>query len=241
MSGLPSLFSGARRRGGGAAPPPAVSPIGIRHLITEANNVDGTSFSSSSITPGANRLVIASVLLSIGSGNTPTPTMTGNGLSWVMINSTPAGGRTIYMFRSMGAAPTTGPITISTGSTSVSSCGWTVTDFSNVVTTGTSGSGAVVAANIVNQRYSGSSFTSVSTPFPQAIGANNATYAAIGINDGFTVTPDVAWNALGEVTYTSPASDLISMAAVAGTSSIDASWFGAASAYVLGIEIDNVA
>jgi hypothetical protein len=103
-----------------------------------------TSVTTGSISPGANRLVLAWVSNRVST--VPTPTLSGNGLTWVQVNTvtTAANGTRLTLFRAMGPAPTAGSVTIDFGGIAVNRACWSIVQYDGVDTSGTNGSGAVV-------------------------------------------------------------------------------------------------
>src|SRR3990167_9125246 len=89
----------------------AEDAISIAALTGSTSAVDGTSFTTASITPTANALVIAVVHGRRASGDMPSPTLSGNGLTWVEIGNDDIGGnRQTAMFRAMVASPSAGAV-----------------------------------------------------------------------------------------------------------------------------------
>ena len=131
------------------APSAALAAISATDLAE--GGVSGSNIKSvptQSIAPGANRLILAWILTT--DNQTPdVPTLSGNGLTWVLVGLTywnPSGpyfGDNITLFRAMGASPTAGSVTISYPS-GQQSIAWSIVEFSGVDTSGTNGSGAVV-------------------------------------------------------------------------------------------------
>ena len=172
-------------------------PITQASLTSGSSGVDASLFTTASITPTANRLVIVVVL----SHRTPAgvaPTLSGNGLTYVQIATqtfSTGNAHRITMFRAMGSAPTAGAITIEFGEETQNACAWSVFEFDGVDTTGTNGSGAVVqsATNSI-------SFDTVLTVTLAAFAsANNGACSGFGFSTADTVTPDTGWTEIHEV------------------------------------------
>lgn len=120
--------------------------ISYSSLTGSFSTTDATSYTTASITPSANKLILLSVL-SVQTGGPPVPTITGNGLTWVEVDSnlnTTTNNRRITIFRAMGAFPSTGTITIDFGGSTQARCIWSVSEFDGVDTGGTNGSSAIV-------------------------------------------------------------------------------------------------
>ena len=114
-------------------------------LTGSTSATDGTSFTTASITPTANALVIATVHGRRASGDMPSPTLSGNGLTWVEVgNDDSAGNRQTAIFRALGASPSAGAVTINYGAVTATECSWSISEFTGIDTSGTNGSGAVV-------------------------------------------------------------------------------------------------
>lgn len=146
-------------------------------LTASGDATDLAAYATASITPTANRLVLAAVF-NEGAGVDETPTLTGNGLTWVQIVTFEDGGANnrFTVFRAMGAAPSAGAVTIDFGGLTQTRCGWSIIEFAAVDTSGTNGSGAVVQSKTAT----GTGTTSTAD-FDAAFGdaVNNATYSAL--------------------------------------------------------------
>lgn len=165
-------------------------PIGHTLLTSGVDGTDATSYTTASITPGANNLILVDVF----THNADTPTLSGNGLTYVLVDSR-VDVFSVFVFRAMGAAPSTGAITIDFGAATQNRCGWIVSQLDTVDTEGANGSGAVVqsasnAASVVS---------SLTVTLADFANTNNATYgafvatsAAVGIapGTGFTQIAD---------------------------------------------------
>jgi len=166
--------------------------ITIANLTSNFDNTDSQTYNTASVTPGANRLVLVAVgIRNYNAANLGTISLSGNGLTWVEIAtttySTVASGKSrISIFRSMGASPSAGAITITVSGSGNASCQWSVDEADGVDTTGTNGSGAVVQ-NATNQSDNCTSGLTV-TLAALADAANNAVYAAFGTDDARNLT-----------------------------------------------------
>lgn len=106
---------------------------------------------TASHTPAPNKLQLLSVVARTNiSVDTVAPSVTGNGLTWVLVNdivydTTSASRKRLSVFRAMGAAPTTGATTITYSGQVQTDAFWTITEFSDVrVVAGDNGAAAVV-------------------------------------------------------------------------------------------------
>jgi hypothetical protein len=117
------------------------------------NNVSGSSFTTASVTPTTNDLILLSVSARRGDSTNPTtPSVTGNGLTWVQIgtdlqfDTAGSSRKTFFLFRALGTA-SAGTIVINFGAQTITNATWIVDDVSGIDTSGTNGSGAIVQTN----------------------------------------------------------------------------------------------
>lgn len=119
--------------------------------LTSGNEVHAgkTSWLTASVSPTANNLILLSVSVRNNSSIDPTiSSVTGCGLTWVAINSVvydaaSISRRTVFLYRALGASPSSGQITITTGENDTDVC-HCVDQASGIDTSGTNGSGAIV-------------------------------------------------------------------------------------------------
>lgn len=222
----------------------ALIPLLIYHsvawaAITEANltsgenNADHTSATTASITPSADRLVVACVVQRRGADGTAAPTLSGNSLTYVQIATIEfQARRRITCFRAMGASPTTGAITIDYSAATQKSSHWSVFEFDGVDTTGTNGSGAVVQS----ATNSGTATSSNVTLAAFGDATNNAAVGATGIDDVLAVTPETGYAEIHDV----GAAGLQTIETEWNTGedlSVTASWTGTQIWGMIGIEV----
>lgn len=206
------------------------------NLVTSSSTTDGLTFATASVTPTANALILIAVGMTVAASPTPTLTsVVGNGITYTQIDTTVPGARTIALFRGMAASPTAGAITITAPST-LTSCYWTVAQFTGVDTSGTNGSGAIV------QTINGKPASSLtpSQAFTTTPNAANAGFGAI-ITAG-TISAGSAgtgWTLAGNANQTAPVSWQIGEYANASCpAAITATFTGTAGAsFVVGAEI----
>lgn len=152
------------------------------NLVTAGDTTDGTSFVTASITPTANRLVLACIINT--KATTPdTPTLTGNGITWVQISTqtfssvaTPT--MRLTTFRGLVAAPTAGAVTIDFAANTQTGALWSIGQWSDVNTSGTNGSGAVAQTGTVATLDSGTSIAP--TLAVTILGASSQLWACSG-------------------------------------------------------------
>src|SRR3990167_684597 len=147
-------------------------------LTGAASTADATSYTTASISPGANRLILAFVYGFRSIGTDSTPTLSGNGLTWGNIDhrGLGCGSENMTLFRAMGSSPSAGAVTIDFGVATMDACVWSFMEFDGVDTSGTDGSGAVVQIAAGN---AGTCSDTSETATLAAFGSvDNATYFA---------------------------------------------------------------
>ncbi len=186
-------------------PSAALAAISATELTAGGVSGNPKSATTASIAPGANQLILAWV----ASTATPTPgipTLSGNGLTWVIIAA--AVGNRISLFRTMGASPTAGPVTIDFGSNTQKSIAWSIVEFSGVDTSGTNGSGAIVRTATGFDAAAGPSGLTITLAAP--VGSGNATAGGFQ-NDGApaaSIAPGAGYTAFSEIYLSGQQSDL---------------------------------
>lgn len=171
------------------------------NLTANGSSTAGTSFATASITPVSNNLILASISVRNGASVNPgNPTLSGNGLTWVLVASllfdnSSSSRRSLFIYRALGAS-TTGAITITTAETDTNLT-WSVDQFSGVNTSGTNGSGAVVQTATGVQTTS-PAVTSITATLASFGSAGNATFGAFGSGNGNAITVGSGFTQLGQ-------------------------------------------
>lgn len=204
------------------------------HLTTGSSTTNASSYNTASITPTANRLVLVGFTITVASSPSPTPAVTGCGLTWEQVDQTVVGSRTVHVFRTMGAAPTTGALTIA--GASLTSALWSLVEYDGVDTSGTNGSGAI--AQSFNSKPANT--TSLSTAFPVAPTAGNGGFAAVSINVQENPTPGAGWSG-NATSQSAPVTGLIGLFAGSCPANVAASWTTSAAPFVVGVEVKAAA
>lgn len=192
---------------------PALAAVSCSVLTQGQDAVNATNFTTASITPGADRLIL---LIAAQSRNTATDcannditSVTGNSLTWVAVNKqcfSDAGAptQTVEIWRSMGAAPSTGTINFNVSSATQINAAWAVVECSGTDTSGTNGSGAIVQSAI-NLVEPGTSLTVTLGAFGDA---GNATLGAFGLADNIAITPGTGFTEIAEQLVSDGGNDL---------------------------------
>ena len=211
----------------------ALSPT---NLTAGGSNTAATSYTTASITPSANALVLASVYSASDPLVPNTPTLTGNGLTWVEVFSHLGGTARMTLFRAMGAAPSAGAITIDfAGQSQANGSTWIVTEFSGADTSGTNGSAAVIQGAGAGCVF-GSSLTVTLGAFSSAA---NATYGAIIITGIKDIVPGSGFTQIRELQDTQPPGTISVQDEWKSTNdtSVDWTWSGSHCNYAVAAEL----
>lgn len=167
--------------------------------LTQGGTTAATSGTTASVSPSSNNLLLLSVCSRVAGGTPNQPTITGNGVTWVLVNSADTGGtnhKKLFVFRGMAVSPSSGTVVIDYAGQTQSGINWTVDQFSGTDTTGTNGSGAIV------QSTTNVDTTGLSTTFTVTLAAfsnaSNATFGAVEMDTYVaTVSPGSGFTQLG--------------------------------------------
>jgi hypothetical protein len=178
--------------------------ITVTELTSGADTASSDTYATASVTPGANKLILACIAWSASSDIGP-PALSGNGLTWVLedqVVESATGNRELAIFRAMGASPSAGAVTIDPPSADVTGLTWAIYEVGGVDTSGTNGSGAVRQSE-VNSSASATSLTVTLAAFGSA---NNGTFGFFAFPSSVGVwTPGSGFTGLSTDSYSTPA------------------------------------
>lgn len=163
------------------------------NLETSGSASSASSYATGSVTPLAYELVLVTVYSNKASGNTPT--ISGNGLTYVQVATIPDSTNThhVTLFRGLGNNPTAGAITIDFASQAQNRCTWSIDLFDSVDFTGSNGANAVVQSATNKDEGTNTGLTVTLGAFGDV---NNATYGAFRL--GSTETVGSGFTQLGQ-------------------------------------------
>ena len=180
-------------------------------LLAEIDTVDRTVYTTSSISPTPDKLILCFITGTdfTFSGPILVTSVTGAGLTWEEVEELPmdtiAGPRQVFAcFRALGPGATPGALTITfDGSCALGQ--WIIVEFDNIDTSGTNGSGAIVQS-ATNRSDSASTLAATLAAFGSSA---NATVGGFGCGAGGTPTwtPGAGFTEIAEST----GSDRVSM------------------------------
>ena len=200
-------------------------------LIASGLATAATSFTTASISPTANKLI----LLAVGSANVASnnaPTVTGAGMTWTQVATSidSATRRRVTLFRALSASPGSGALTIDFAGTTHNNCQWSVIEFSGIDTGGTNGANAIVQS-VTNTSTGGTSATVTLAAFGAA---GNATFGALRQANGTGISPGSGFAELHETVFTGT---LESEFRNDNDTSVDWTWSGSSIWNALAVEI----
>jgi hypothetical protein len=211
LTSLASLGQMRVMRGNSCLHRPGVGApqIRFRSLIDTNTSSSGTTYASfNSIQAGQDELILACSVSSLASGATPTNWTSGMGMSWVEIVNTNynAAGARLTVWRGMtnnnSASATLGPMYAATRTgNSMYVCG-----LSNVVTSGTSGAGAIVQFTVHTNATANPSATL------SALGGSGRNAVIVFVanvdSNGAATSPETGWTEDRDNGYSTPSTGL---------------------------------
>lgn len=165
------------------------------------SSTDATSYATASWTPPTSGLIIVYVVGARTAGPT-TPTMSGNGLTWVQIGSTlsmQVGERALSLFGANASGSSTGATTIDFGGVTQLGC---LASFFHAG--GVDLSGGVAAAFVQTVTNTANSGTTGSITLAPADGADNRPIVGFYHSTSEASTPRTNWSELDDIQGTSP-------------------------------------
>lgn len=213
--------------------------MNITALGSYTNAVAAHSYTTGSVTPSANKLILLAIEFGDNDapGDWPVPTVTGCGLTWELVNSvnfsedgTDLFWDKVCLFRAMGASPTAGGITIDVGARWASYVSVSISEVDGMDTSGTNGSGAIVQTaglavqNATSLTATLSAFSSSSNFTFSAVGSSYGTATSWTPGSGFTEIHDVnggvggimtQWKGLADTTVEATAAATTNAAIIA--------------------------
>ncbi len=194
--------------------------IAATNLAAAYNGTDATSYTTASVSPSGNALILVSIQTS-GSPVSGDPAVTGNGITYTKVNDRTQGGQHQWLYRGMAASPSAGAITIDFGAETATSCAHSVNEFTGVDTSGTNGSGAIVQS-AVNSAASGTSLTVTLAAFGDT--TNNVAFGQHAHAANEATTLGTGFAQLSETTGNAPNSSFQVEWLTGQDTSVDASW-----------------
>lgn len=182
---------------------PVLAAVSCSVLTQDTSTTNATSYTTASVSPTSDALILVATMATRNAAtacaDNDVTSVAGNSLTYVHINRQcfSAAGvptQTVELWRSLGAAPSTGTIVIGFGGNTQINGSWAVIECTGVDTSGTDGSGAIVQ-NAINLTEPGTSLTVTLAAFGDA---GNATLGAFGLATNQAVTPGTGFTELAE-------------------------------------------
>ena len=175
-------------------------PVAATHLTSGIAGGAITSVSTPSITPSANKLILLAFSCRLGTPtilpSPPTLAVTGNGLTWELVATTSfiqsgANYKSFsHLYRAVGAAPTTGAVTVDWSATTITNMNrlsYAVSEYDNLDISGNNGENAIV--NVTTAFIDGGASTLTAT-LPAFEDIGNATFGFF-VAGGEGTAPDL--------------------------------------------------
>lgn len=210
------------------------------NLTAAGDSSNDTSYETASINPTPNKLILITITSVVGGGSTETPTVTGAGMTWVLVKTqlcaaNPTQDRRTTMLRALKSSPGTGVLTIDFNAETQARCGWSIEEFTGVDPTGTDGANAIVQSAGAGAGAAGSltvtlaAFSDVRNATYGGIGATSVGLADIVEGSGFTETADAQTEAGNRIETEFKATN---------DTSVDWSWVGDPDIYSAGVAVE---
>lgn len=188
------------------------------HLVSAVDSTDQTTaFTTASITPTTSRLVLAWIG-QVAAATPGAPTLSGNGLTWVQVTTVVLSPRRLTLFRAMGTA-SAGAVTITGDGSTITMCGWTISEFAGVSSGGTNGSSALVQST-TNSVSGAASLTVTLGTFASA---GNGTVGGFMHSANSSITEGSGFAILGQAAGATPNTTIGSEFLATNDTSVDAS------------------
>jgi len=206
-------------------------------LTNSYDNVDRTSYTTASISPSSNKLLLLAVYTRIGASVVVPTSVTGNGLTWVLVAEVGTGTHNLSVWRAMGASPSAGTVVIDYSGVTQTGCAWEICEFTGMDTSGTNGSGAIVQS--VATAFA--SATSAEVTLAAFGSADNATFGCFGKADNEAITQGTGFTSLSNPFGGTPVATMLTEFRNDNDTSVDASWVSSAASRGIGVEIKAAA
>jgi len=171
-------------------------------LLADGDDIDRQVYTTASIAPLANRLVICMVMAADQGFNDVihVDSVTGAGMTWVEMvdlnfDTIASERRCLAIYRALDPSPAGGALTITLDKVGTAAR-WIIVEFGNIDTSGTNGSGAIVQ-NATNRADAGLSITATLASFASSSNATIGCFGSGSVNT--TLTEGSGFAKIGEV------------------------------------------
>lgn len=195
--------------------------ITITKLTSGTTTTDGTSAATASITPSSGKVV---VIIFAYRDSAVTPTVSGCGLTWTLINGITG----IYGYWGIASSPSTGAITMTFTGDAFTSCAWSVWEIG----------GSNIGFPIVQSVTDGKSGTNGSLLLNAFKSVDNATFAGFAHHSAEASTEGSGFTEIDDVNVATNAVGLITEWKASNDTTPDASWATSANWVGIGFEVD---
>lgn len=201
-------------------------------LTSGTDPANATGYSTASVSPAANALLVLDVYSCLSSGTyAPPSSVVGNGLTWVAVLSAGTGLNGLTRYRAMGAAPSAGALSISFGASQLA-CSWVLGSVTGVKTTGANGADAVAQSGIAENTD-----VAITVALAAFVGAGNGTYFGAGHRLDQATTLGAGLTSLADVAGSSPLHRICAGWTAGNDLSPDAAWANSANNQAIAMEL----
>lgn len=205
-------------------------------LASATDNVDRTTYTTASFTPTANRLVLFAVLNQVTTAPTGTPTVTGNGLTYVQLsqvgyNSVVTPKDNLTVFGAIGASPSAGAATIDFAGATQIGCQWSVCEIPG---TETSSAQAAVAQRVAT---GAAAATTLALTLGGIRNGTSLVYGAFGHLANEATVQGTGFTLIHSTSHNNPVNGLGTEYLLTPQTTVDASWTTSATNGGIALEI----
>lgn len=157
------------------------------HKATSRSSANTSSYTLTSVSWEANRIILVAIGAAVTTGPITTPTLTVTGLTFTLISSiaNAATNRKLFLFRALTASASSGAIAADFSGQTQSNCEWSIVEVTDSAITGTNGADAIVQSKATMNDTAASSY---SISFDGAYGGSeNRAFGAFASNSAEAV------------------------------------------------------
>lgn len=188
----------------------------VGNLTAAYDVVDRATYTTASISPTNGNICLITVGTQRIGAASPTPTVSGAGLTWTLVNVAENGASPFWqcaMFVGTGT-PSAGTLSISFGGTTEQACSWVVDEFSGINTT----------TPVIQSAATSNSSTSTTVTLAAFASASNIAYGAFVHRVNESITVGSGFSQAGTINGTGPDQRTTTEYKLSSDTTVDASW-----------------
>lgn len=180
--------------------------------LTEGTSTTNTSdYTTASISPGANKLIVVGVLQTRATSPPNQPTVVGNGITYTLqgslgFNTAATPLSKLFLYAGLtGATPSAGTVVIGNVASDNTACAWAICEFAGVQL-GAAASDSII--QLLSSAVNAASDIVLTFAALRSAGSALFTFAGFDLQQANVVTPETDWIQLADVNVNNPASSL---------------------------------